>query len=283
MGISLGESPDPTDIDRFLAEDVGTGDLTAETLPQHLSASATVITREPMVLCGRAWFDGVFSRLGSGVVTEWLHQEGDWIEANEMLCRLEGPARLLMTGERTALNLLQTLSGTATLSKRYAEAVEGTTLKILDTRKTLPGLRNAQKYAVKIGGCHNHRIGLYDGILIKENHIRAIGSITLAVEAARNLGRQVMIEVEVESLEELDEALSAGVQRILIDEFTPAMREAAVRRSRGRAELEVSGNVRIEDLPEIARSGVDYVSIGSLTKHLRAVDLSMQVEIGAGS
>jgi nicotinate-nucleotide pyrophosphorylase (carboxylating) len=200
-----------------------------------------------------------------------------------MLCRLEGPARLLMTGERTALNLLQTLSGTATLSKRYAEAVEGTTLKILDTRKTLPGLRNAQKYAVKIGGCHNHRIGLYDGILIKENHIRAIGSITLAVEAARNLGRQVMIEVEVESLEELDEALSAGVQRILIDEFTPAMREAAVRRSRGRAELEVSGNVRIEDLPEIARSGVDYVSIGSLTKHLRAVDLSMQVEIGAGS
>jgi len=187
-----------------------------------------------------------------------------------------------MTGERTALNLLQTLSGTATLSKRYADAVKGTSLKILDTRKTLPGLRNAQKYAVKVGGCHNHRMGLYDGILIKENHIRAMGSITLAVQAARKLGQDVMIEVEVESLEELDEALSVGVQRILVDEFTPAMRAEAVLRSRGRAEIEVSGNVQIEDLAEIAKSGVDYVSIGSLTKHLRAVDLSMQVVIGAG-
>ena len=282
MGISRGESPDPADIDRFLAEDVGLGDLTAATLPKNLAASATVITREPMVLCGSAWFDGVFARLGSEVAIEWLHREGDWVAAGGILCRLQGPAHILMTGERTALNLLQTLSGTATLSKRYADAVQGTTLKVLDTRKTLPGLRDAQKYAVKVGGCHNHRMGLYDGILIKENHIRAIGSITLAVEAARRLNQKVMIEVEVETLEELDEALSAGVSRILVDEFTPAMREEAVRRSRGLAELEVSGNVQIEDLPEIAQSGVDYVSIGSLTKHLRAVDLSMQVVIGAG-
>ena len=282
MGISRGESPDPADIDRFLAEDVGLGDLTAATLPKNLAASATVITREPMVLCGSAWFDGVFARLNSEVAIEWLHQEGDWVQAGDILCRLQGPAHILMTGERTALNLLQTLSGTATLSKRYADAVQGTTLKVLDTRKTLPGLRDAQKYAVKVGGCHNHRMGLYDGILIKENHIRAIGSITLAVEAARRLNQKVMIEVEVETLEELDEALSAGVSRILVDEFTPAMREEAVRRSRGLAELEVSGNVQIEDLSEIAQSGVDYVSIGSLTKHLRAVDLSMQVVIGAG-
>jgi nicotinate-nucleotide pyrophosphorylase (carboxylating) len=282
MGMTYGEYPNPADIDRFLAEDVGRGDLTADSLPQDLTASATVITREPMLLCGSAWFEGVFSRLGSGVVIEWQQREGDWVQAGDILCRLKGPARMLMTGERTALNLLQTLSGTATLSKRYADAVQGTSLKILDTRKTLPGLRNAQKYAVKLGGCHNHRMGLYDGILIKENHIRAMGSITLAVEAARKLGQDVMIEVEVESLEELDEALSVGVQRILVDEFTPAMRDEAVRRSRGRAEIEVSGNVQMEDLPEIAKSGVDYVSIGSLTKHLRAVDLSMQVIIGAG-
>lgn len=282
MGTSSGEYPNPTDIDRFLSEDVGAGDLTANTLPRNLSATATVITREPMVLCGRAWFEAVFIRLGGGVGIEWLHAEGDWVETNDILCRLEGPAHRLMTGERTALNLLQTLSGTATLSKRYADAVKGTGLKVLDTRKTLPGLRNAQKYAVKVGGCHNHRIGLYDGILIKENHIRAIGSITLAVQAARELNQDVMIEVEVESLKELDEALSAGVTRILVDEFTPAMRKEAVKRSRGLAELEVSGNVQIEDLPEIAKSGVDYVSIGSLTKHLRAVDLSMQVVIGAG-
>lgn len=283
MGISFGLPPDPADIDRFLAEDVGSGDLTAATLPKNLSATATVITREPMVLCGSAWFEGVFCRLGSGVITQWFYQEGDWVAAGETLCRLKGPAHILMTGERTALNLLQTLSGTATRSKRYADAVQGTSLKVLDTRKTLPGLRNAQKYAVKLGGCDNHRIGLYDGILIKENHIRAIGSITSAVEAARNLGQNVMIEVEVESLEELDEALNAGVKRILIDEFTPAMRAMAVKRSKGRAELEVSGNVRLEDLAEIAKSGVDYVSMGSLTKHLDAIDLSMQVEIGAGA
>lgn len=282
MGMTPGESPNPADIDRFLAEDVGTGDLTAKTLPKNLTATATVITREPMVLCGSAWFEGVFKRLASDVVIEWLQREGAWVEAGETLCRLKGPAHILMTGERTALNLLQTLSGTATISRRYADAVEGTTLKILDTRKTLPGLRNAQKYAVKIGGCSNHRIGLYDGILIKENHIRAIGSITLAVESARKLGQNVMIEVEVESLAELDEALSVGVQRILVDEFTPTMRIEAVRRSRGLAEIEVSGNVQLEDLPEIAKSGVDYVSIGSLTKHLRAIDLSMLVVMGAG-
>jgi nicotinate-nucleotide pyrophosphorylase (carboxylating) len=212
---------------------------------------------------------------------DWHYRDGDQVDADQVICHLEGSARTLMTGERSALNLLQTLSGTATLARQYADQLKGSSLRILDTRKTLPGLRNAQKYAVTVGGCENHRIGLYDGILIKENHIRAQGSITQAVAAAREIAKDVLLEVEVETLDELDEALNAGVTRILIDEFTPAMREVAVHRSRGRAALEVSGSVRLEDLAEIAQSGVDYVSIGSLTKHVRAMDLSMQVEIDA--
>ena len=273
--------PDLADIDRILREDVGSGDLTAATLPEHLRAKALVVAREPMILCGTAWFDAVFERLGPGTKIQWHYQDGNRIETDQVLCHLEGPARSLMTGERSALNLLQTLSGTASQARCYADAVQGTALRILDTRKTIPGLRDAQKYAVTVGGCHNHRIGLYDGILIKENHIRAMGSISKAVEAANALGRAVMIEVEVETLDELEEALEAGVSRILIDEFTPEMRAEAVRKSRGKAEIEVSGSVRLEDLPAIAESGVDFVSIGSLTKHVRAIDLSMQVVIGA--
>lgn len=273
--------PDLADIDRILREDVGSGDLTAATLPEHLRAKALVVAREPMILCGTAWFDAVFERLGPVTKIQWHYQDGNRIETDQVLCHIEGPARSLMTGERSALNLLQTLSGTASQARCYADAVQGTTLRILDTRKTIPGLRDAQKYAVTVGGCHNHRIGLYDGILIKENHIRAMGSISKAVEAANALGRAVMIEVEVETLDELDEALQAGVTRILIDEFTPEMRAEAVRKSRGKAEIEVSGSVRLEDLPAIAESGVDFVSIGSLTKHVRAIDLSMQVVIGA--
>lgn len=276
-----GAKPNPADIDRVLSEDVGSGDLTAATLPDQLEAQAIVVTREPMVLCGTNWFDAVFDRLDPDTRIKWHFRDGEPVEADRILCHLEGRARTLMTGERAALNLLQTLSGTATLAKRYADAVQGSSLRILDTRKTIPGLRDAQKYAVTIGGCHNHRIGLYDGILIKENHIRALGSISKAVEAARGLGKPVMIEVEVETLEELDEALAVGVTRILIDEFTPEMRKEAVARTRGRAELEVSGSVALDDLAEIAKSGVDFVSIGSLTKHVRAIDLSMQVVIGA--
>jgi nicotinate-nucleotide pyrophosphorylase (carboxylating) len=273
--------PDPADIDRFLAEDVGSGDLTAATLPADLGARAVVLTREAMVLCGTAWFDAVFLKLDPLIQIEWLHQDGDQVASGGILCRLEGPARALMTGERTALNLLQTLSGTATLSRSYAEVIQGTPLRILDTRKTLPGLRNAQKYAVAVGGCYNHRIGLYDGILIKENHIRVHGSIAAAVAAARTVGQDVLLEVEVETLDELDEALVAGAERILLDEFTPKMREEAVLRACGKAALEVSGSVQLSELPAIAKSGVDFVSIGSLTKHVRAIDLSMQVAIGA--
>jgi nicotinate-nucleotide pyrophosphorylase (carboxylating) len=194
---------------------------------------------------------------------------------------LEGPARALLTGERTALNLLQTLSATATLAHRYAEAVKGTRVRILDTRKTLPGLRDAQKYAVRCGGCHNHRVGLYDGILIKENHILSAGSITRALQAAQALDAGVMIEVEVETLDELAEALAAGAKRVLLDEFSlPQMREA-VALTQGRAELEASGSVSLENLREIAETGVDYISVGALTKNVRAIDLSMRVIIGA--
>lgn len=279
--IQNGDQPLSSDIDRYLAEDIGQGDLTALILPPTAMATAKVITREHMVLCGQAWFAAVFARLDSAVQLQWNCDEGSEARPGDLLCRLQGPARSLMTGERTALNLLQTLSATATLARRYARAVEGTGVRVLDTRKTVPGLREAQKYAVRCGGCHNHRVGLYDGILIKENHILAAGSITQAIRAAQSLDAGVMIEVEVESLEELREALEAGATRILLDEFTlPMMREAAAI-ARGRAELEVSGNVTLEALREIAETGVNYISVGALTKNIQAIDLSMRVGIGA--
>lgn len=281
FGLSEGQmdQPDPRDIQRFLAEDIGTGDLTALILPEAALATASVVTRESMVLCGQAWFAAVFAHIEPAIRLQWLAEEGAEVAADTVLCRLTGPARGLMTGERTALNLLQTLSATATLARRYARAVAGTRTRVLDTRKTLPGLRLAQKYAVRCGGCHNHRIGLYDGILIKENHIFATGSITRAVRAAQALQAGVMIEVEVENLAELQEALEAGAGRILLDNFSlPTLREA-VTLAGGRAELEVSGNVSLDSLPAIAATGVDYVSVGALTKHVRAVDLSMRVDI----
>lgn len=281
FGLSEGQmdQPDPRDIQRFLAEDIGTGDLTALILPEAALATASVVTRESMVLCGQAWFAAVFAHIEPAIRLQWLAEEGAEVAADTVLCRLTGPARGLMTGERTALNLLQTLSATATLARRYARAVAGTRTRVLDTRKTLPGLRLAQKYAVRCGGCHNHRIGLYDGILIKENHIFAAGSITRAVRAAQALQAGVMIEVEVENLAELHEALEAGAGRILLDNFSlPTLREA-VTLAGGRAELEVSGNVSLDSLPAIAATGVDYVSVGALTKHVRAVDLSMRVDI----
>jgi nicotinate-nucleotide pyrophosphorylase (carboxylating) len=275
------DRPDPADIVRFLAEDIGAGDLTASILPVSAIASATVVTREAMVLCGTDWFNAVFKQLDPGLHINWCKRDGDAVEAGDLLCRLKGPARSLMTGERTALNLLQTLSGTATLARQYARAVTGTRARILDTRKTLPGLRLAQKYAVRCGGCHNHRIGLYDGILIKENHILAAGSITAALHAAQALRAGVMIEVEVETLEELREALDAGATRVLLDEFTLTMMREAVTMSAGRAELEVSGNVTLESIRDIAETGVDFISIGALTKHVRAVDLSLRVTVDA--
>lgn len=280
MTSDLMETPDPAEIDRFLAEDIGSGDLTAAILPEAACASAIVMTRESMVVCGQAWFKAVFGRLDPSVQIVWECEEGAEVQAGGLLCRLEGPARSLMTGERTALNLLQTLSATATLARKYAKAVEGTGVKILDTRKTIPGLRLAQKYAVRCGGCHNHRIGLYDGILIKENHILAAGSITRAIRSAEGLQAGVMIEVEVETLDELNEALAAGAKRILLDEFTlPMMREAVVMAA-NRAELEVSGSVTLEAIREIADTGVNYISVGALTKNVRAIDLSMRVTLG---
>jgi len=270
--------PTREEIVAFLAEDVGSGDLTANIIPAATQATATVITRENTVLCGQAWFDAVFWQLSSDVAIEWLCGEGEAVAAGSLLCRLSGPARALLTGERTALNLLQTLSATASVARRYADAVAGTGCKVLDTRKTLPGLRLAQKYAVKCGGCFNHRIGLFDAILIKENHIIAAGSIAEAVKAARLYG-EVSVEVEVENLDEFRQALAAKPDRIMLDNFSIADTVSAIQLNGGAVELEASGNITLENIRSVAETGVDYISIGALTKNLAAVDLSMRIEL----
>ena len=272
----------PVDMDeiaRFIHEDLGSTDLTALIVPATTLAEARVLTRVDMVLCGGPWFEAVFTLLDPTVHINWLAGEGDQVSANEVICKLIGPARSLLTGERTALNLLQTLSGTATLSRRFAEETEDTGLVVLDTRKTIPGLRNAQKYAVRCGGCSNHRFGLYDGILIKENHITSAGSIGLAVRKAMELDANVPIEIEVETLDELTQALDAGANRIMLDNFDLDMMRKAVALNAGRAKLEVSGNVNLEKIKAIAATGVDYVSVGALTKNVKAVDLSMRITL----
>lgn len=266
------------DIAAYLAEDLGSGDLTASIIPETTQASARVVTRENMVLCGQSWFDAVFQQLDKHIVIEWAHQEGHEVAADSLLCQLRGPARALLTGERTALNLLQTLSATATVARKYAQAVAGTACKVLDTRKTIPGLRLAQKYAVQCGGCVNHRIGLFDAILIKENHIIAAGSISAAIAKARELS-DVMVEIEVESLAELQEALMAQPDRIMLDNFTTADLQRAVALNQGQVELEASGNISLNTIRGIAETGVDYISIGALTKHINAIDLSMRIEL----
>lgn len=268
------------EIKRFLAEDIGSGDVTAEIIPETMYAEAEVITRETMVLCGRDWFDAVFMQLNANISINWLVDEGETVNKDTLLCRLSGPARRLLTGERTALNLLQLLSATATISRQYAEAVAGTGCKVLDTRKTIPGLRKAQKYAVACGGCYNHRIGLYDGVLIKENHIIAAGSIARAIEAARAKS-SVPVEVEVESMQELEQAISAKPDRIMLDNFTLEDMQAAVKLNAGAIELEASGNIDLNNIRSIAETGVDYISIGALTKNVRAVDLSMRIKLVA--
>lgn len=271
--------PNPIiDIAPFLAEDIGTGDLTAAIIPAGLTATAEVITREDMVLCGQAWFNAVFSTVDTEVSITWQVAEGGTAASGTVLCQLSGPARALLTGERTALNLLQTLSATATVARQYADAVAGTGCKVLDTRKTLPGLRHAQKYAVACGGCHNHRMGLYDGVLIKENHIIASGSIALAVAAARQQST-VPIEVEVESLAELQQALSAKPDRIMLDNFSHDDLLAAVKLNSGKVELEASGNIGLHNIRRIAETGVDFISIGALTKNIKAIDLSMRIQL----
>jgi len=261
-----------------LAEDVGTGDLTAALIPADVTTSATVIVREPAVLCGTGWFDAVFRELDTRIVVTWEHHDGERVQADETLCHLMGPARAILTGERTALNFLQTLSGTATQARRYADAVQGTHARVLDTRKTLPGLRLAQKYATRCGGCENHRIGLYDGILIKENHIAAAGSIRQALAQARaSAPAGVMIEVEVENLTELHEALAAGATRLLLDNFPLSMLNRAVVETAGRARLEASGGIDLDNIRAVAETGVDYISVGDITKNVRAADLSLRI------
>jgi nicotinate-nucleotide pyrophosphorylase (carboxylating) len=263
---------------RALAEDVGSGDLTAALVPPGARAEAAIVAREGAVVCGTPWADEVFRQLDPSIRIAWYVADGARVAADQRLCALAGPARPLLTGERTALNFLQTLSGTATVARRYADAIAGTDCRILDTRKTLPGLRDAQKYAVRCGGCHNHRFGLYDGILIKENHIAAAGGIAAAVRAARASGAGVPVEVEVESLDEVREALAAGADILLLDDFSLDDTRAAVAlaRAQGRARLEASGGIDIARLREVAETGVDFISVGSLTKHLRAIDLSMR-------
>jgi nicotinate-nucleotide pyrophosphorylase (carboxylating) len=261
-----------------LAEDVGDGDLTAALLDEKQPAIATVIAREDGILCGTAWFDEVFRQVDHRTEVNWLQPDGAEITQNSRLCEIRGMARSLLTAERAALNFLQTLSGTATLVKRYVHAVEGTGVRILDTRKTIPGLRLAQKYAVLCGGGVNHRIGLYDAVLIKENHIRAAGSITRVLTEAFERFPGVDIEIEVESCEELVEALDAGARRVLLDNFSMDELERAVSLNQGRARLEVSGNVTLENLRTLAETGIDDISIGALTKHVKAFDFSMLFE-----
>lgn len=255
-------------------------DITAQLIPADRMASARVITREAGVFCGQPWVDEVFlqlkAQLGGEVKVEWKVQDGEVLSPNQELFRLHGPARLLLTGERNALNFVQTLSGVATLTARYVAELEGTDCRLLDTRKTIPGLRTAQKYAVTCGGGKNHRIGLYDAYLIKENHILACGGISEAISEARHLNPGKPVEVEVESLAELEQALAAKADIVMLDNFDVAMMREAVAINQGRAKLEVSGNVTLDTLAEFAATGVDFISVGALTKHVRALDLSMR-------
>lgn len=261
-----------------LREDVGDGDITAALIPTGRVARARVISREPGVVCGRAWVDEVFHQLDPAVKIRWHVKDGEHVIPERLLFELEGPARSLLTGERAALNFLQLLSGVATRCHHYADRVEGTGVRLLDTRKTIPGLRLAQKYAVTCGGCHNHRIGLFDAFLIKENHIEACGGIAAAVATARDNSPGKPVEVEVETLAQLDEALAAGADRIMLDNFSLADMREAVARAGGRAELEASGGIDEDSLLQVARTGVDFISIGALTKDVKALDLSMRLE-----
>jgi nicotinate-nucleotide pyrophosphorylase (carboxylating) len=258
-----------------LSEDIGSGDITAHLIPETHSAQAGVICRETAVLCGMAWFNAVFAELDTRIHIDWHVHDGALADAGQRLCTLRGPARAMLTGERTALNFLQALSGTATLARRYADIVADLPTRILDTRKTLPGLRLAQKYAVRIGGCHNHRFGLYDGILIKENHIVAAGSIQQATRLARAGNAGMPVEIEVENTSQIRQALEAGAERLLLDNFTLPKLQLAVELVKGRAELEASGGITLENLREVALTGVDFISIGTLTKNVQSIDLSM--------
>ena len=265
-------------VTQALSEDVANGDITAELIGADVQASGRIVTREDGILCGTTFALEAFQQIDPSCHVEWAAQDGDSIAADSLVCTLSGPARALLTGERTALNFLQLLSGTATTAGQYAARVAHTKVKLLDTRKTVPGLRRAQKYAVTCGGCYNHRIGLFDAFLIKENHISAAGGIAEAVAAAKNVAPDKPVEIEVENEVELEQALTAGADRIMLDNFTLAALRDAVSLTAGRAELEASGNVTDETLVAIAETGVDFISIGALTKHVRALDLSMRID-----
>ncbi|MEH6585394.1 MAG: carboxylating nicotinate-nucleotide diphosphorylase [Halioglobus sp.] len=281
MTTSIRVTPTPlqisANVQAALSEDVGDGDITAQLIPASAQANGRVITREPGVMCGRAWVDAVFNAVDPNISLDWLKNDGELLAADDVLFSFSGPARGLLTGERAALNFLQLLSGTASICHRYAALVAGTGVKLLDTRKTIPGLRIAQKYAVNCGGCHNHRVGLYDAFLIKENHISACGGIAQAVQTARKNAPEKPVEVEVESLAELEKALFAGADRVMLDNFSLDDMRSAVAITAGRAQLEASGNVTDKTLRPIAETGVDYISIGALTKDCKALDLSMRL------
>ncbi|KII77522.1 carboxylating nicotinate-nucleotide diphosphorylase [Vibrio renipiscarius] len=268
-------------VSETLKEDLGgtldvANDITATLIPADAYNEATIITREHGIFCGQAWADEVFKQLGGEVTIEWHVKDGDTVEPNQVLCTLAGPSRILLTGERNAMNFIQTLSGCATTVARYAEKIAGTDCRLLDTRKTIPGLRSALKYAVACGGGYNHRIGVFDAYLIKENHIIACGGIAQAVSTAKELNPGKPVEVETESLEELKEAIEAGADIIMLDNFSTDMMREAVAINAGRAALENSGNVTLDTIREYAETGVDYISVGALTKHLKAMDLSMR-------
>ena len=265
-------------VTQALAEDIASGDITAELIGADVQARSRIVSREDGILCGTAFALEAFQQIDPSCHVEWAAQDGDAIAADSLVCTLSGPARALLTGERTALNFLQLLSGTASTAGQYAARVAHTGVKLLDTRKTVPGLRLAQKYAVTCGGCYNHRIGLFDAFLIKENHIAAAGSIAKAVAAARDIAPDKPVEVEVENEAELEQALTAGADRIMLDNFTLEALRDAVSHTAGSADLEASGNVTDETLVAIAQTGVDFISIGALTKHVRALDLSMRID-----
>jgi nicotinate-nucleotide pyrophosphorylase (carboxylating) len=262
-----------------LAEDIGTGDLTAQLIPADASAVATIISREDAVICGIDWVNACFQQLDPKTTIDWKVKEGDAAIPNQVLCNITGNARTMLTAERTALNFLQTLSATATETKKYVDAISGLPTQVLDTRKTLPGLRMAQKYAVTVGGGHNQRLALYDGILIKENHIAVAGSIKAVLDAAYQLNNNVSIQIEVENTQQLKEALAAGAESILLDNFNNEQLREAVSLNQGRAVLEASGNVNLDTIRAIAETGVDRISIGGLTKHVKAIDLSMRIKM----
>ncbi|HYP66090.1 MAG TPA: carboxylating nicotinate-nucleotide diphosphorylase [Steroidobacteraceae bacterium] len=274
-----------TQVEAALREDLGSGDVTAALVPAAQRVRGSVVAREEAVLCGRAWVDETFRQLDPRVQLTWHASDGERVAAGQAIFAIAGPARPVLSGERTALNFLQLLSGTATMTRRFVDAVAGTGCRILDTRKTVPGLRTAQKYAVRCGGAHNHRMGLYDQVLIKENHIAAARSLTGAIEAARRSAAGIGVEVEVETLGELQEALNARPDIIMLDDFTLEDMRAAVALNRAAgtaAKLEVSGSVSLEAVRAIAETGVDYISVGAITKHVRAIDLSMRLDFGGG-